>query len=591
MARDMMHASGRAGIHFLVSASVGVCAAIAGASACGSSSSPTTTDLADASVADAPILGEGGEGGEGGTCPSPIPSDSLAAMRASCAFAAGAMAKDTLGVDDAARAAIPIKHVIVMMKENRSFDHLLGQLHATVPAVEAIPGGFANPGPDGGPVAPFHQTSTCISHDPNHQWAAMHEQVDDGGMNGFIASAASSTSTDGLFAMSYYDATDLPFYYWLASTYPVNDRHFASARSGTYPDRNFLLLGTADGVQSTGSGFPLSTTPTIFDSLDTAGVTWGVYSDGSLLSGTLDWDTGHTGTGTFADVLQALDDGTLPQVAFVDGIDDVTDDHPTANVQEGETWSRSLYEHAVGSKLWPELAMIWTYDEGGGFFDHVPPPNKACVARPSDPPTGGNHLPDSDFFELGVRVPLLVISPYARAGYTSHVVQEHTAVTRFVETVFNLPALTSRDANSDALLDMFDFGCPPAFLAPSTPPAAGTGGCDGSVVLSVSSPNVTYDTSFQISFTGGPGNDAQDWIAIYPYTSDGPTAPTPGPLMWQFIGGSQTASTSPASANVTIDASAADKQAWPLPVGSYIAYYLLDDGYTSVASIDFNVVQ
>jgi len=286
-----------------------------------------------------------------------------------------------------------------------------------------------------------------------------------------------------------------------------------------------------------------------------------------------------------------LDAGTLPKVAFVDGIDDVTDDHPTANVQEGEAWSRTIYEHATASSLWPHLAMIWTYDEGGGFFDHVPPPNKWCVPRPSDPPVGGNGTPDSDFYELGVRVPLVAISPYARSGYTSHVVQEHTAVTRFIETVFNLPALTYRDANSDALLDLFDFDCPPAFLTPPAPPASGTGGCDGSVVLSVSMPNITYDTAFQIAFTGAPGNDKEDWIAIYPYTADGPTAPTPGSLMWQFIGGSHTASTSPASGSVTINASAAGADSWPLPVGSYIAYYLLDDGYTSVASIDFNIVQ
>ena len=536
------------------------------------------------SGADAGLAGDSSATSDAAMCPSSVAADPLATQRAACTFTAGALVKDTLGIDDAARAALPIKHVIVMMKENRSFDHLLGQLHATKPAVEAIPSTFSNVDLQDAGVAPFHQTSSCIAHDPDHQWAAMHTQVDDGKMDGFVVSAATSTSTDGHFAMSYYDATDLPFYYWLAATYPLNDRHFASVRSGTYPNRNFLLLGTNDGVQSTGDGYPNPSTPTIFDSLDTAKVTWGVYSDGSLLSGTLDWDTGHAGTGSFADVLQQLDDGTLPQVAFVDGIDDVTDDHPTANVQEGEAWSRDLYEHATASTLWPGIAMIWTYDEGGGFADHVPPPNTACIARP------GNPI-DEPYFELGVRIPLTVISPYARAGYTSHVVQEHTAVTRFIETVFGLPALTSRDANSDALLDMFDFACPPAFLTPPQAPDAGTGGCDGTVVLTVSAPNTPSGQPISISFTGGPGNDAEDWIGVYSYTSSGPTPPTPGSLMYQFIGGTHTATTSPASGTVVINASAAGTQAWPLPVGSYIAYYLLDNGYTSVASIDFNVVQ
>jgi phospholipase C len=394
-------------------------------------------------------------------------------------FKTGATVTSTLPITSAERSAIPIKNIIVMMKENRAFDHLLGELHTLVPAVEAIPANFTNPGATSGTVAPFHQTSTCIAHDPDHQWTAMHEQVDNGAMDGFVKSAASSTATNGQFAMSYYTQSDLPFYYWLASTYPVNDRHFASARSGTFPDRNFLLLATPDGVQSTGAGYPLSTTPTIFDSLSTAGVTWGVYSDGSLLSGTLDWDTSHAGTGTFETFLSLLDAGTLPQVAFVDGIDDVTDDHPTANVQAGEAWSRTIYMHATASKLWPHMAILWTYDEGGGFFDHVPPPNNWCVPRPGVTKVGGNGTPDNDFYELGVRVPMVVISPYARPGktYTSHVVQEHTALTRFIETVFNLPALTDRDANSDALLDLFDFNCPPAFLTPPTPPASGTGAC------------------------------------------------------------------------------------------------------------------
>ncbi len=135
----------------------------------------------------------------------------------------------------------------------------------------------------------------------------------------------------------------------------------------------------------------------------------------------------------------------------------------------GEAWTRQVYEAAVQSPLWPRLALIWTYDEAGGFADHLPPPSSACIPRPGDPR-------DAAFFELGVRVPLAVISPYARSHYTSHVVQDHTAITRFIELVFDLPALTARDANSDALLDMFDFDAP-ALLTPPPAPPSGTHGC------------------------------------------------------------------------------------------------------------------
>jgi phospholipase C len=299
----------------------------------------------------------------------------------------------------------------------------------------------------------------------------MHNQVNGGAMDGFVTSAARTTSTDGHFAISYYDQTDLPFYYWLASTWALNDRHFASIRSGTYPDRLFMMLGTNDGVQQTALTYPDPSTPTIFDQLDQAGFTWGVYSDGELLSGSLNWDRSHPGAHRFKDFMAALDAGTLPNVAFVDGIDGYEDEHPTADVQLGEQWTKDIYDHAIKAPQWERMALLWTYDEGGGFFDHVPPPNKACIARPGNPK-------DTPYFELGVRIPLAVISPWAKPHYVSHVVQEHTAITRFLATLFGLPALTSRDANSDALLDLFDFSsCTPPMLHPPTAPAAGTGGC------------------------------------------------------------------------------------------------------------------
>jgi phospholipase C len=505
-------------------------------------------------------------------------------MRQACAFAGGAKVAETLGLDAQARAAIPIKHVVVLMKENRAFDHLLGKLHDQgQPGTEAIPATFTNPDAANASVAPFHEQTTCVTSDPDHQWAAMHAQVDGGLMDGFVKSAATSTGTDGHFVMGGYDQGDLPFYYFLASTYAMNDRHFASVRSGTFPNRNFLLLGTADGVMATGAGYPDPSTPTIFDALDQAGVTWGAYSDGSLLGGTLNWDLSHKGTAGLAAFLSALDAGTLPQVSFVDGIDNVEDEHPTANVQVGEAWTRNVYEHAVASPLWPGMAILWTYDEAGGFADHVPPPNKACVARPI--------AKDMPFFELGVRVPLVAVSPWARAHYVSHVVQEHTAITRFIEAVFDLPALTARDANSDALLDLFDFACAPSLAKPPAAPAAGTKGCFGSLVLTTDKPDYQQGEAIHVSFTGGPGNNPKDWIGVYPYGPNGPTPPQPGSFAWEYIGGTQTAGASPGMGTVTIDAtSLGSTGTWPMPKGGYIAYYLLNDGYMSVASIDFNVL-
>jgi phospholipase C len=209
------------------------------------------------------------------TCPSVPKADPLAAGRLSCTFTAGAMPVDTVGVDDAARAKIPIKHVIVLMKENRSFDHIFGGLAAVQPGAETLPAGFSNPDGKGATVPAFHLDTTCVGNDPDHQWSAMHAQIDGGKMDGYVTSAAASTGSDGHFAVGYYTAADLPFYYFLADTFAIADHYFPSVRSGTFPNRDYLLLGTSDKVTATQfTVWPDPTLPTIFDRLTAAGVTW-----------------------------------------------------------------------------------------------------------------------------------------------------------------------------------------------------------------------------------------------------------------------------------------------------------------------------
>jgi phospholipase C len=390
--------------------------------------------------------------------------------RAACTFRQGASATTTLGVDRATALTIPIRHVIIIMKENRTFDHVLGKLHEQgQPATLPVPAGFGNVDDAGAFVSPFRATTTCIPHDPPHQWDDMHASVNGGQMDGFVSAAARSTGTDGHFTMSYYTQADLPFYYWLAGTWALNDNHFASLRTGTNPNRYFLMFGTNAGVRSTDEGMPAASTPSLFGLLEHAGYTWGSYGSGSPLSGALGWNHDSPHCYCLRDLLDQLDSGTLPNVVFVDGRESIQDDHPDADLQTGEAWLQRIYLHAINSPQWPRMALFWTYDEGGGFADHVPPPNAACAP--------GLSPGDDAFVELGPRVPFVLISPYAKPHYVSHTVQDHTAMTRFIETVFDLPALSARDANSTALLDMFDFSCAPPMLLPPRPPAPGTGGC------------------------------------------------------------------------------------------------------------------
>ncbi len=398
-------------------------------------------------------------------CGVQIPADPAADARAVCQFRAGARAPASLGIDESVRAQIPIRHVVVMMKENRSFDHLLGRLHELGrPDVEAVPPTYSNPDRQGNAVFPSHAATTCIPYDPGHQSASVLASINNGTMDGFVINAAQTTGTDGHFVMWQYDQTDFPFYYWLANEFAIVDRHFAPMASGTFGNRNFMLFGTNAGVVDTGISFPPPNTPSIMQLLMNRGFTWGAYSDGDPASGALDWGPSDPGVHSLQELYDALDAGTLPNLSLVDGRDYIDDDHPFADIQTGEAWSKAIYDHAIASPQWPLMAIIWTYDEAGGFADHVPPP-LGCQA-PTNAPSA----------KMGPRVPLVAISPWAKRGFASHVARDHTAIIRFVETVFDLPALTARDANSDALLDLFDFSCGRDLTVPDAP-AAGTNGC------------------------------------------------------------------------------------------------------------------
>jgi phospholipase C len=534
-----------------------------------SSSADAAASAGDAGPTDAP----------GASCPSAVAADPHSADRLACTFKAGAKAADTVGLDEAARAAIPIKHIVVMMKENRSFDHIFGGLGALQPDAEVFPATFTNPDAGGAAVAPYHLANTCVGFDPDHQWNAMHAQIDGGKMDGYVKSAASTTGSDGHFALGYYEQADLPFDYWLATTFAIADHDFASVRSGTFPNRDYMLLGTSDKVTATQfSVWPDPSLPSIFDELDHAGVTWGVYGDDHALEETLNNPAKNFEAAHPPKSVQALIDGfaagDLPQVVFVDGRENIEDEHATADLQVGEQWTKRLYDAAAASTLWNQTVIFYTYDEAGGFFDHVPPPDDACLARPAD----------SMFHELGTRVPLIAISPWARRHYVSHTRKEHVSITRFIEAVFGLPALTARDANADALLDMFDFTCAPGVVPAA--PAAGTGGCGGNANLTVSQTSYVKGDPIVFTFSGGLGNP-KDWIGVYPRN----VAPHSGSTIWGYVGGGgHTATTGVTAGTITLAAGSQNNAGdWPLPVGQWTAYFLVNDGYTSIASVPFDV--
>ncbi|MBI1747992.1 MAG: alkaline phosphatase family protein [Acidobacteria bacterium] len=393
-------------------------------------------------------------------------ANSFEERRARCDFEAGATVLESLGIGDEERAAILIEHIIILMQENRSFDHYLGRLpqfgHTDV---EGIPPNYTNRDGRGGTVSPAHATTTCISPDTPHSWTATHNAWNGGAMDGFYI-AASVSRQDGQRALAWYDESDIPFYYWLYSTYSMADRFFCPVLGPTWPNRDYLYAATSDGVKANNR---VITVRNIFDALNDAGIAWGIYVDRTPRQNCIGFSRSTPGVYSTAAFYEALADGSLPQVVFIDGTGPDQDEHPPNDINKGENWVRDVYLAVTQSPLWSTTALFLTYDEGGGFFDHVSPPT-TC------PPTH-DAATVRDFSQLGVRIPAAVISPFAKPGYVSHIDHETTSITRFIELIYDLPALTARDANVDAMLDMFDFENPQFLTPPSNPPAAGGGGC------------------------------------------------------------------------------------------------------------------
>jgi phospholipase C len=381
----------------------------------------------------------------------PPPSDlgpSLDELRAKCTFGPGDHVERTLGFTAAERTALPIKNIVVIMQENRSFDHYFGRMTQFGHAVDGIPAGYTNPTGTGATAAPAHAPTTCISPDVPHSWSAIHSEWDNGKMDGFYKNAASNGGP-GERALYWYDQHDLPFYYWVYSTFAMSDRFFCAVLGPTWPNRDYLYAGTSDGVKNT---FEREiSVHNVYDELKAAGVSYGAYADNNPRQDCIGWTNTTAGFHSTADYFAALSAGTLPAVAFVDGEGTTEDEHPPNDVQNGEAFVRKVVTASIASKQWAHMAIILTYDEAGGFFDHVPPP-AACV--PS------SDAANAEFNRLGVRIPMVVISPYARPGYVSHTPQEITSILRFIELVH----------------DLFDFSTP-AMLHPPTAPAAGVGGC------------------------------------------------------------------------------------------------------------------
>jgi phospholipase C len=396
------------------------------------------------------------------------------AAREACTFKAGTLPGLSMAKDAPLGSEIPIDTFVIMMMENRSFDHMLGNLKSMQPDAEVSAPDATNPDLDGTPVQFFHQTQYCLD-DPNHGWNEVHLEWDNGKMDGFVINNYQNNGepADGKRAMGYYTEADIPFFYAMASTFALADHSFCSLLGPTFPNRAYLQAATSFGTL--GTPFFQDAHNNLIEIMENAHVTWRDYYSSLPTLGTfLESLSRHIENITRMQYLAAdAMSGSLSQVNFVDpelgdsfGADR-TDLHPPGDVQLGDQFLEQTIKLLMASPQWPHMAIIVTFDEHGGFYDHVPPP-PACRPDDLDPQLNPGDQPGK-FDRYGVRVPTIVISPYSKPHYVSHDVFDHTSILRLLEARFLMPAMTARDANANPMLDLFDFSKATFLKPPSLP--------------------------------------------------------------------------------------------------------------------------
>jgi len=336
-------------------------------------------------------------------------------------------------------------------------------------------------------------------------------------LNGFLLTASnyartsSFNDTNGLRAIGNYTGDVLNYYYFMASNFGSSDRWFSPVMTRTDANRQYLIAGTSQGyvypVGSNQYNQKLITANTIFQELQDAGVSWKIYVNpvGTSCTGppydpaclleysyVRDFVWGQTIPTTYpknigtigianSDWDNDLANDTLPQVAQIEpateaGLDEHPSDPVANQIQRGASYVSALINGLMTSSSWPSSVFILTYDESGGFFDHVSPQKtvnpdgiEPLDLLPGDVCTHGRG-PTCDFVYTGYRVPLIVVSPYVKKNYISHQVADTTAILRLIETRFNLSALTNRDAAQMDMTEFLDFANP-VWMTPPSPPA------------------------------------------------------------------------------------------------------------------------
>jgi phospholipase C len=363
-----------------------------------------------------------------------------------------------------------IQHIVVVTMENRSFDHLLGWL----PNANAQQN-FTYPTANNGTFTTEHwpDYQGCGHPEPDHSYTGGRIQYDNGKMDGWLLD-----SNNDAFAIGYYNESDLPFTSALARNFTTLDNYFCAILGPTFPNRIFMFAAQTDRLADT---LPFTNLPTIFDRLAQARIKARYYYSNVPFLAL--WGLKYLLISrTYDDFLSDAASGRLPAVSFVDPrftlLDDDTgnDDHPHSNIQRGESFLAQTFNAVASGPAWSSTVFVVTFDEWGGFFEHMPPQRVVAPNNVDTDMVDGRVL-------LGFRVPTIVASPWTlNTNPTSPVVNstlfDHTSILKLIEWRWSLKPLTARDASSELgnLAATLDFTNPnpqaPSLPEPPPPPSS-----------------------------------------------------------------------------------------------------------------------
>ncbi len=395
---------------------------------------------------------------EGDTGPGPA-TISRRAVLGAAAVGAGALAVGATGVGRAAALTAPrspvhvdpassgIEHIVVVMMENRSFDHMLGWL----PGANGVQAGLSFVDHEGVSHPTWHlDTFQGLQYgDPDHSYEGGRTQWNRGKLDGWL-----KAGTDDVFPIGYYTADDLDFYRQMAPDWVVCDDFHASIMGPTFPNRMYMHTAQTDRITNT---YTAATMPAIWDSLAGAGVPAKYYYVDAPITA-LFGSRFLPISFPFSTFLSDCAAGELPAVSYIDPkfIGESTgtagDDHPFSDIRVGQAFLNQIYTAVTNGPGWANTVLVITYDEWGGFFDHV----------------NVNKAPDLDPTHAlrGFRVPTFVISPFAKRGLIDHYLYDHTSILAMIEWRHGLAPLTPRDQHARNLVTCLALRQPPNLDAP-----------------------------------------------------------------------------------------------------------------------------